>query len=85
MNTFQVRYYNKDLEFEDKMVISINLRMNLDRLVVNEESPGILKKFFRKTTKCNIMIRNNGKLVSYKTLENTFPDLYNLIKELPPM
>lgn len=39
----------------------------------------------KRTSKCNVMVRNHGKLVSYKTLKRTHPDLYKQINSLPNM
>lgn len=39
----------------------------------------------KRTSKCNVMVRNHGKLVSYKSLKRTHPDLYKQINSLPNM
>ncbi len=46
-------------------------------------SSDVMSRFVRPTTKCNIMLFENGKLISYKKLKDIHPDAFTIINSLP--
>ena len=80
----QVRDYHANGKFSASLTLFyIDFgSLNLDNWFLTGSSTGFT---FKRTSKCNVMVRNHGKLVSYKTLKRTHPDLYKQINSLPNM
>jgi len=80
----QVRDYHVNGKFSTSLTFFYieEEALNLDNWFLTGSGIG---STFKRTSKCNVMVRNHGKLVSYKTLKRTHPDLYKQINSLPNM
>lgn len=77
-----------DANFEGLFTFYLHPRNVMSRncfIWADQQRGSISDKLMKPHTRCNVMVRRNGKLISYKDLKERNPQVYELIKSLPPI